>query len=191
MKTKFYLLSAAILIAAVSCKDDKKETTTVMVQDTTAVTSVPVTQVATASMTEGKSVTVTTEKVPDSIEFSFKKKYPKILETQWFEYTPVESDEMPMDNTYYYANFKDNGDDITSWFNNMGEWVKTSTVIPGDSRLPAAVNKTLHAQYADYKIEEIKKENDKNIEMYKIKMNKGDDKVKLKILPNGEIYKLK
>lgn len=190
MKSTTFLFSALFALTLISCKDEKKETTTYVAADTTA-TSVPVQQVATASLTEGKSVVVTTDKVPDSVEMSFKKKYPKVLTPQWIEYTPVQSDEMPMDKTYYSVHFTDNGADMTTWFDNMGDWVRTSTVIPGDSRLPDPVNKALNAQYPDYKIESISKDNDKNTEVYKIKMNKGDDKVKLKITPQGEIVKLK
>lgn len=96
-----------------------------------------------------------------------------------------------MDNSYYYVTFQDRGNDVISWYNNLGNWVKTSTRIPGDFRWPDAVNKTLSEQYPRYKIEEISKENDINIDMYEIKLNKGKEKAKLKVLPNGEIFKRK
>lgn len=187
MKFTLMAFSTLLALSSVSCKDDKKETVS-YIKDTTATVS---NDVAKPVLTEGKAVSVSIEKVPQPVTVSFKTKYPKVLTPQWIEYTPIESDELPMDNTYYYTQFDDNGANMTAWYNALGDWVKTSTVIPGDSRLPDPVNKTINAMYPDYKIEEIKKENDKNMEMYKIKMNKGDDKVKLKILPNGEIVKSK
>lgn len=100
------------------------------------------------------------------------------------------TDELPMDNSYYVT-FQNKGTDVTSWYNNLGDWVKTSTKIPGDSRLPDAVNKTLNEHYPGYKIEDISKENDKNMDMYETKLNKGEEKIKLKVLPNGEVFKRK
>lgn len=191
MKPTLFLFSALVSLTLFSCKDEKKETTTYVSADSATTTSVPVQDVAQASLTEGKKVVITTENVPDSVELVFKKKYPKVLSPVWYEYTPVESDEMAMDKTYYSVQFMDNGSEVTAWYDNMGDWVRTSTVIPGDSRLPDPVNKALNAQYPDYKIESISRDNDKNMEIYKIKMNKGDDKVKLKITPQGEIVKLK
>ena len=188
MKSTLIAFSALLALSYVSCKDDKKETVS-YIKDTTAVTASG--DAAKPVFTAGKAVSVTADRVPQPVTASFKTKYPKVLTPQWIEYTPVESDELPMDNTYYYVQFDDNGNDMTAWYNALGDWVKTSTVIPGDSRLPDPVNKTINAMYPGYKIEEVKKENDKNMEMYKIKMNKGDDKVKLKILPNGEIFKIK
>lgn len=188
MKLTMYFLSAAIALGAISCNDEKKKDEVVIVKEET---SVPVNDVAKASRTEGTIKTITTEQVPDTIEYAFKTKYPKAVSPIWVEYTPVENDELSMDRNYYYVTFNDRGADITSWYDNNGDWVKTSTKIPGDSRLPDAVNKTINEQYPGYKIEEISKENDKNMEMYEVKLNKGEEKAKLKILPNGEVFKRK
>lgn len=187
MKLTICLFAVAASITVISCNNEKKQDQVVTTTDTT----ISVKDVAVKSMTEGTKKTITTQEVPDTIEYAFKEKYPKAVSPVWVEYTPVATDELPMDNSYYYVTFQDRGADVTSWYNNFGDWVKTSTRIPGDSRLPDAVNKTLNDQYPDYKIEEISKENDKNMEMYEIKLNKGEEKAKLKVLPNGEIYKRK
>ncbi len=188
MKYSIYFFSVALSLTAMSCNDDKKkeEVTVVKEETTTAVNDV-----AKKSRTEGTVKTITVEQVPDTIEYAFKTKYPKAISPVWVEYTPIESDELIMDRNYYYVTFNDRGSDITSWYDNNGDWVKTSTKIPGDSRLPDAVNKTINEQYPGYKIEEISKENDKNMDMYEVKLNKGEEKAKLKILPNGEVYKRK
>lgn len=85
-------------------------------------------------MTGGIKKTITTQEVPDTIEYTFKEKYPKAISPVWVEYTPVTTDELPMDNSYYYVTFQDRGNDVISWYNNLGNWVKTSTRIPGDFR---------------------------------------------------------
>ena len=187
MKLTICLFAVAASITVMSCNNEKKQEQVV----TTADTSIAVKDVAVKSMTEGTKKTITIQEVPDTIEYAFKEKYPKAVSPVWVEYTPIETDELPMDNNYYYVTFQDRGADVTSWYNNFGDWVKTSTRIPGDSRLPDAVNKTLNEQYPGYKIEEISKENDKNMDMYDIKLNKGEEKAKLKILPNGEVFKRK
>ena len=187
MKLIICLFALSASITLISCNSEKKQEQVV----TTTDTAVSVKDVAVKPKTEGLKKTITTKEVPDTIEYAFKQKYPTAVSPVWVEYTPVETDELPMDNSYYYVTFQDRGTDVTSWYNNFGDWVKTSTRIPGDSRLPDAVNKTINEQYPGYKIEEISKENDKNMDMYEIKLNKGEEKAKLKVLPNGEVFKRK
>jgi len=188
MRLSICVFAVAASITIISCNNEKKQNEAVT---TSTDTSVSVKDVSIKSMKEGTKKTITTQEVPDTIEYTFKEKYPKAVSPVWVEYTPVETDELPMDNNYYYVTFQDKGADVTSWYNNFGDWVKTSTRIPGDSRLPDAVNQTLNEQYPGYKIEEISKENDKNMDMYEIKLNKGKEKAKLKVLPNGEVFKRK
>jgi hypothetical protein len=187
MKPLNLVVAASVVLGAMSCNNNEKKADTVSSADT----SVSVKTVAQVAATEGTAVTVSTAEVPDTIRNSFTAKYPKAITAQWVKYTPVETDYLPMDNQYYYVVFTNNGEDITSWYNNKGEWVKTSTKIKGDPRLPDAVNKTLNAQYPGYAIEEVSRENDKDMEMYEIKLRKGEEKAKLKILPNGEVFKRK
>ncbi len=172
-------------LAIFSCKSKTTDTTTTKPEET------PVAVVAEQARTEGKSVTVVAADVPEPIRTSFTTKYPKAERVEWVSYTPVESDELEMDDQYYYVRYNNDGADYTSWYNNRGEWVKTSTKVPGNSKLPDAVNQTINASYPGYTIVEIDKENDKDRELYEIELNKGEDKVKLKILPNGEVVKRK
>ncbi len=175
-------------IALLSC-NDKSEKSTEVITDTVVTT--PVAAVAKQASTEGTSVKISTADVPDTIRTGFEKKYPKAQRVEWMSYQPVENDDLPMDDRYYYVRFNNSGADYTTWYNNRGDWVKTATKIPGNSKLPDAVNKYINANYPDYTIEEISKENDKDMDMYEIKLNKGENKVKLKILPNGEVFKKK
>lgn len=186
MKVKNLACLLAISSFAIfSCNSKTEETKTTEPEKT------PVAVVAKQASTEGTSVTVDAEKVPEAIRTSFTTKYPKVKKVEWVSYTPVETDELEMDDQYYYVRYNNDGADYTSWYNNRGEWVKTSTKIPGNSKLPDAVNKTINDLYPGYTINEIDKENDKDMDMYEIELNKGESKVKLKILPNGTIYKRK
>lgn len=186
MKFIILLFAVAVRFTVISCNN---KTNPDQVVTTTSDTTVSLKEVATKSKTEGMKKTITSQEVPDTIEYAFKKKYPTAATPIWVEYIPVETDELPMDNSCYYVTFQDRGTDITSLYNNFGDWVKTSTRIPGDVHLPDAVNKTLNEQCPGYKIEEINKENDKTMNMYEIKLNTGEEKAKLKVLPNGEVFK--
>ena len=183
MINKIYF--AAITATAVlfsSCDNSKKEKNE---------SDVPVTVVAKEAVKEGKSTTITTEQVPDTIRNLFVKKYPKATKTTWMKYEPGDNDDLKMDDEYYYVTYYNEGADYTSWYNNHGDWVKTSTRVTGNANLPDAVNKTINEQYPGYTIVEIDKENDKDMDMYEIELKKGDEKAKLKILPNGTIFKRK
>lgn len=184
MINKIYLSAiAATVILCSSCDNSKKEKTTPE--------GPPMTVVAEEAVKEGKSITITTEQVPDTVKMLFAKKYPAATKTVWMKYEPVENDELKMDDEYYYVTYYADGADYTSWYNNHGDWVKTSTKVEGNAKLPDAVNKTINDQYPGYTIVEIDKENDKDMEMYEIELKKGDEKAKLKILPNGTIFKRK
>lgn len=184
MKKLIPVLIAGITIMS-ACNNDKNEK-----KDETTV-EVPIASVVTAAKTEGKSVVITADAVPDSVRKSFATEYPTIEKVEWVKYEPIESDEMKMDDEYYYVRYNNSGADYTSWYNNRGEWVKTSTKVAGNANLPDAVNKTINEQYPGYTITEIDKENDKNMVMYEVDLEKGDDKAKLKVLTDGTIYKRK
>lgn len=100
---------------------------------------VPVATVATTAKTEGGSSSAGIDKVSDSVKTLFAQKNPKALKTSWMKYEPVESDDMKIDDQYYYAVLDNGGSDYTAWYNNRGEWVKTSTRIPTSAVLPEAM----------------------------------------------------
>ena len=184
-----YLFVPALLVSGflfTGCGDNKNETTV-----TTTDSVVPVTSVAKMAASEGRSIEITDRDVPDSVTLTFKRKYPSAQRIVWMKYEPVESDELSMDDSYYYVRFNSDGSDYTTWYNNRGEWVKTSTKIKDTNGLPEGVNATIAAQYPGYEIVEIEKENDKNRDLYEIELKKGEEKARIKILPNGEIYKRK
>lgn len=193
MKLKIIILSTILSTLAIySCNNnDKKISETAVIKDTITSTQTPMTDVARQASKEGNAVIITSTEVPDTIRNTFTTKYPKGKKIEWYKYEPVAEDELVMDDSYYYVRFNDNGADYTTWYNNKGEWIKTATKVQGNKNLPDAVNMYINTNYPDYTIEEINKENDKDMDMFEIKMNKGDSKVKLKILPNGKVFKKK
>ena len=188
MKIFFPALAASLVMFA-SCDNDKKVETDSNTTVTT--TEVPVASMNDVAKTEGRKTVITTADVPDSVRMSFETKYPKVDRVEWVRYEPSENDDLKMDDQYYYVRYNTSGADYTSWYNNRGEWVKTSTKIEGNSKLPDAVNQTINTQYPGYTIVEIDKENDKNTDMYEIELKNGDSKVKVKILPDGSVFKRK
>lgn len=192
MKLKNVLSAAGLAsLVIMSCNDEKDNKGTT----TTAATTENASTVTTTAVAPMRRV-VTMSEVPQPIVVNFKKKYPSAMEVQWLRYDPLDTlyiGDMPVtDTNYYYSEYKmDDGSFYTTWWDPTGEWVKTSTVMTGNPKLPDAVNKAINDNYPGYTIEKASKENDKNMEMYEVKLKKGDDKVKIKYLPNGEVFKIK
>ena len=183
---QFLPATAFAIVALIGCKENKTTETTV----TTDSVTTPITDVAKGA-DNTNTVAVDASQVPDTVRTSFERKYVNASKVNWMEYEPTDYDDLQMDQKYYYVTYYSDGADYTSWYDNRGEWVKTSTRIEGDPNLPDAVNKTINAQYEGYTIVEIDKENDKNRELYEIELKNGEKKAKLKILPNGQIVKRK
>ncbi len=177
---KIVLIAVAGMVTAVGCKEQKSEDKTVAVVNTT-------------QMTQAKSntETATPEMVPDSINSSFMVKYPTATKVNWKPYVPQEGDGLSTNDRYYYVSYNSNGADYTSLYDNRGLWVRTSTIITGPKELPDAVNKTVDLKFPGYTIEKIEKEEEDGIIQYELKLTKGEQTAKLKVLPNGEIAKQK
>lgn len=175
-----------------SCNNEKQSTTeTLTITDTLPDAQANAQADTSKRVLSANGVLLANDRVPDTIRKAFATKYPKLKKYEWYSYQPVAGDDFETDQTFYYVRFNDNGADYTTWYDSQGEWVKTSTKVPGNKNLPDAVNRYLNVNYPGYDIEEINKENDKDMDMYEIKLNKGDRKVKLKILPNGKLFKRK
>ena len=183
------VLSVCTLISCNEKKTSMAETLTIT--DTLANTQPTAAADTGTRVISANGVLLADNEVPDTIRAAFKTKYPRVTRSQYYSYQSHADDDLEIDQSYYYVRFNDNGADYTSWFDSNGDWVKTSTKVPGNKNLPDAVNRYLNVNYPGYAIEEISKENDKNINMYEIKLGKGDRKVKLKILPNGKVFKRK
>lgn len=205
MQQKFLAAATALAFFGMSCRDADKSvngSTTITQTDTsTTVTSTPSSTVSTSSDTvnanaqtsvyrEGTRKTITVQELPAPVSKTYQAKYAKVQNPVWYVYTPVAEDYMD-ENNYYVVTVPDKSGDYYVWYNEKGDFVKEVRSMKKDSRLPDAVNKTINEQYPGYTIESIDKENDKDMDMYEIKMVNGDQKAKLKILPDGTIFKRK
>ena len=175
-----------------SCNTAENKTTNT---DTIAVVEQTPTTVTPVVVNEGKTVVLNNDAVPTKVRTTFTTKYPKAEKVEWMTYEPVEYDNIKMGNpadTIYYVKYYDNGAEYYNWYNANGEWIRSRTAfVGGSSKLPAAVNATLNEKYPGYEVVEIDKENDKDMDMYELELKKGDQKAKLKILPDGKIFKVK
>lgn len=172
------------LLLATGCKEaEKKEVTTTEVVKTDN------------TMSENMGpVDIEMSAVPETVQTSFKTKSEKAEKITWKRYKASDSEDdirLVPNNDYYYVMYYDNGADYTTWYDTTGMMVKTSMRVSGPKELPDAVNMVINKEYPGYTITEIDKENDKDIDVYEIDLNKGESKSKIKITPAGEIVKRK
>ncbi len=153
-----------------------------------------------APTTVEKTTTIKTVEVTPKIKTSFTEKYPKAADVQWTSYEDMQPLRYDIDwelagwpqpdTSYYTAYYIIDTIPYWSWYNKEGDWVATVTPV-NTSGLPDAVNNVLQSQFAGYTIVSATKENDKNRAAYEIKMEKGEDKMKLLIDEKGNIMKKK
>jgi hypothetical protein len=174
-----------------SCNDENKEKK----NDETVVSS-------TTEMKPSKpdtTVVVTIIEPPAKAKETFVAKHPKATNVEWKKYNstePVQIDweltKWPkLDTSYYTVHYIDNGYDYWSFYTPEGEWVASTTTVK-KADVPAPVNNVLASkEFKDYTVTSVDKENDKNMLAYEIKMEKGEDKVKMLIRDNGDVLKIK
>lgn len=183
MNLKNCLAFATMLVFASSCGDNStKETETTASDTVVTTTTVPVTQ---------------TIVVPDNVKTSFKAKYPTVSEANWSRYEPVSSFDWEwsgwpmMDTSDYMVKFNWDNTEHWAWFDSDNNWIGTVSTITDYAGLPAAVNKTIAAEFPGYTIVSVDKENDKNRTAYEVELTKGDDKMKALIAEDGSVMKKK
>jgi len=173
----------ALLIAgvAVSCNEQAED----QHKDETVVTT------TVHKPGEGKKVVVAKADVPEPVVVEFEKKYPKTSNLTWTSYEPVEEDNWDMAERYYYADYIMDDVHYYTWYKADGTVVKNDVFVKGGEKLPAAINNAIASNYPGFEVVEVDKENDKDMDMYEIEMEKGDQKVKIKYLPDGTVFKVK
>lgn len=180
MKKKFHLFAMAGIVLLASCKNSTSEKDEV--NDSTAT--------VTTSTTDNAKV-----EAPAAAKTSFESKYQGATNVRWQYHRPdlykFEWDWSgwpALDESDYAVNYNWNGADYWAWYDQDGNWIGTVTNVSDHSSLPAAVNKTVQAQFAGKTIESIDMENDKDKTAYEIKFNDGS---KALIDANGNIMKKK
>ena len=175
---------ASGLLLVTGCKENEKTTDT---------TTTPTTDVVrTDNVRVEGPVDVQMDAVPVGVQTSFKTDNAKAEKMTWKRYYAGASEEdvrLIPNNDYYYVMYYNDGADYTTWYDTTGTMVKTSMKVKGPKELPDAVNMVINKEFPGYTVVEIDKENDKNIDVYEIEMNKGDSKAKIKITPDGNIVK--
>lgn len=186
MKKLFPALTAISMMFLISCNNSstKKEEPkdTVIVKDA-----------STQVVTKYKTV-----EVQPTVQTKFVEKYPRAADVQWVRYAdmpPIDFDwsltNWPvLDSNDYAVNYTIDTANYWSWYTTEGDWISTITPIKS-TQVPDAVNTVLLSQFANYNVTSVNKENDKNRTAYEIKMENGDDKMKVLIDENGNILKKK
>jgi hypothetical protein len=93
-----------------------------------------------------KDRSVKEDDLPEAVQKSFTKKYPKILEVNKWDTL----------DKFYYAYYADNGADMKAQFSPSGEWVYTAEELQRD-QLPVPVEKYLEENYSGMKARVIEK----------------------------------
>ncbi len=185
MKKKLIGFTAIVMSVLMSCNNTDTQTAdndTVVVKEKTS---------------EVVTVYKTVEVAP-VVQTKFIERYPNASDVQWVRYQDVPvmdndwnlSDWATADTMDYAAKYTIDKTSYWSWYTPQGDWISTVADIQ-TSELPDAVNNTLKSQFSDYVITFVNKENYKSETAYKIKMEKGDDKMKVVIDENGKIMKQK
>lgn len=193
MKFLHYLPAAALIAVTVSsCNDDKKADKDAMTETTASASTTPGTSTTTVKYSgDGNKTVVTKTDVPAPVSASFDKKYAKADKVEWVRYDPIPEDNWDLEKDYYFANYEVSGVPYSAWYTPEGEWIKTTTPFKDIKGLPAAVSKAIADHFPGFDVVEIDKENDKDMDMYEVEMKKGDEKAKVKFLPDGTVFKAK
>jgi len=140
--------------------------------------------------------TVDTVIVPVTIRTSFDTKYPKASRVVWYQYMPDKT--QPSDATVwyagldekdYYVTFNWNDADYIAWYDN-GNWIRSSQMIDNID-LPADVMRAVNTQYPGYRITDVDLEHDNKMDLYEVKLAKGDSKWNVHYNANGTVARKK
>jgi hypothetical protein len=189
MKSTLFVLLAGGLFSLASCGDGGKYDADT--KDSTGNSN---------STTEPASSSEAYASVPQPAKTNFESRYPQATNVKWehFEPVPVEADATvyypewmtSLDTSDYQVNFNWDGMDYIAWYDN-GEWIGSTARMTDNSKLPKAVNDAIHERYPDYTITEVDKQNDKNMTVYEVDLEKGKDKLKITFDENGKTLKAK
>ncbi len=173
----FLVVAAGATFAFASCKPAYQATDT----DTTGTTSTSVT-------------------VSPTIQTAFTTQYPNATNVVWSNYDMAV--EAPIDwemagwtalqNDDYLVRFDMDNENYYAWYDSDGNWIGSAYTMRDHTQLPPAVSTLISERYADYTIDKVDREFQKDRMAYEIKLKKADDsKVKLLIDADGNVLKEK
>ena len=178
------LATATIFTACKSNGEKKTETTTVTeVKEETVV----------KKAREGNKTVIETEKVPAPVVTTFNNNGKEATEIKWSRYEPVPADNWDAGKEYYFVTYRVKNVPYEAWYINDGAVISNEPVInlANSADLPKPVQLAILQNYPGYEIVETDKENDKDMEMWEVELKKGEEKAKVKFLPDGKIFKMK
>ena len=115
--------------------------------------------------------------VPIIVRQAFASKFPKAVKVEWSKESETE----------FEAEYKMNGMEMSSNFDQTGKWLVTETEIKS-SQFPAAIQAALKKDFMDYKIEESEKaETSGNEVFYEVALEKGKSNLEIKFATDGKI----
>jgi hypothetical protein len=185
---KWNAFAVATVVAAITFSCDNKSSE----KETTNLVDTVVNTVDTTALETVDSTAIIAAKVPAKTKESFEKKYPQAKNVKWVEPKTAKEEKDPeMDEPDHKVWFHWQGSDHQGGYDKDGNWVKTTNEIKDPASLPAAVNNTVKKEYSGYTVRSVTKEEDKDGISYEIKLEKGDEKVKLEISESGKVLKRK
>jgi hypothetical protein len=147
-----------------------------------------------AAMKVGDKMEITRDEVPNEVIVVAEKKIPADKEIVYtVERVPNKSTTDTSYVYHYYFDYDENDKHYHYAYDNSGNEVilNTEKDYPRIAGLPDAVSKSIADNFPGYMVVETDKENDKDMDMYEIELHKGEEKMKVKILMDGTLFKVK
>lgn len=130
---------------------------------------------------------------------AFTYQYPNSTNEVWSYYSPnvviLNDWELagwsPMDESDYVVRFNMDGEDYYAWYDSEGNWIGTAYVVRDYTRLPVAINTSLHNLYPTYTITTVNREFHNSGTYYEVTMKNDKNKVVLLVDDNGNVVRQK
>ncbi len=120
---------------------------------------------------------VAAKKVPELVTKAFKAKYPETRKVHW------ELNKMKQ----YEAEFKMQGVEYSSFFDETGKWIKTEQEIK-NKELPDAVQASIKREFSDFKIKEaLRGTAPDGMKYYAVEIRTGKKNYDLSVSPDGKV----
>ncbi len=114
--------------------------------------------------------------VPSVILNTFKKEFPKASDIEWEREGELYNVDFEIG---YFTDYE-------AWFDASGKLIKYSEEI-SEKDLPQAVKDTVKKQFDGYRIDDVEKITENNIETYRVEIEKGNDERYVTFSKNGKL----
>ena len=116
-------------------------------------------------------------KVPEAAKAGFGKKYPEAEFPKW----------KSAKDGVYFVDFKADGEGVRAGFDEAGKWVNAEVKIDKES-LPAAVQKVLERDYANFEVDWVKKLSSPAVPVaYRVALDQEGYTVRVNFSPEGKV----